>query len=475
MDPLTVFMASLFGSMISAALRTERSFADFYPKSASGELQPNLGWIPLRDRGVRWLVEPGSAVWIESRYLRPMSGNIFDEDKLGAVAKAVQQARRSGEPVPMYAGYGQVHRLTAEWIAESLAYDNSGDGPPFTTGDRDLDEWLVRRYNRENSDPEENEEMEVHLAAAEAAGQGDLGKWTASVRDGNHRTFGAVLGGEERVAIRLYDNDEQDLRELAATRFVSPDGRRQAWMDERRDLLLKAVKDTGRRPHWLDEETLKALLHAQGLDENKAARTRGEKLLPYGVPHLELVDGKTYVTVEGLGRVLEVRQGLLIPVGKGKDESLFPDDGGDRFRNLHRRAVEEAVEDVERRSFPSSTKPDLEDFEVLLVDAGVQPPRKTASRINAKDVDKLIASAEQKGVAELAVSWLLKKGVPPKTVFLAAFVLRYRFLFYPTVIDLLPENWRRAVDEAAWTGADRDSDLLLQIFRKYGIDVPNVK
>lgn len=350
MDPLTVFLSSLLGSVVADALRTRHSLEDFYAKSAKRELEPHLGWIGIRDRGVRWFVEPGLAVWLDSRYVRPIAGNIFDEHKLGAVAKAVKIARRSGEPVPMYAGYGQVHRLTPEWVAESLAYRDDNAGDPFSTGDHDLDDWLVRWYQsgygdrRTGGDPEEDAQMKERLALAELHGQGDLGKWTATVRDGNHRTFGAILGGEEKVAVRFYDNDEQDLREASKRGFLSEDGRRQKWLDERRDLLLKAVEDTGSRPSWLDEQTCRALFHARGLDRNEAARARGEKLLPYFVPHLEEDRGKTFVTVEGLGRVLEVRGGVLVPVGKGRDEDLFPDDGGELFRTLHRRAAAERSE-----------------------------------------------------------------------------------------------------------------------------------
>lgn len=338
MDPLTVFMASLFGSMIAQALRSRAELRDYYPKSAAGELRPYQGWTEMVGGGVRWQVEPGSAVWIESRYLRPISGNIFDEHKLGAVGKSVKQSRRKELPtIAMMAGYGQVHRLDPEWIAESQAYRDDNIGDPFTTGDRQLDEWLVRRYNQENDDEEENQEMEELLAEAVASSQGDLGKWTATVRDGNHRTFGAVLGGEERVAVRLYDNDEQELRELCKKGF----GDRRSL--ERRDLLRKAISDTGMIPHWLDEETAERLQLLPGTEE-----TDSKKLLPVLIPHLEENGGKVYVTVDGLGRVLEVLnqgRGPLKPINNGLDHNLFPDDGGQAFRLLHSKAV--ALKQVE--------------------------------------------------------------------------------------------------------------------------------
>lgn len=469
MDPLTVFMASLFGALVSDALRTRRSLEDFYPKSASRELEPHQGWISMRDRGVRWFVEPGSAVWIESRYLRPIPGNIFDRHKLGAVAKAVKEARRSGEPVPMYAGYGQVHRLTPEWIAESLTYRDDDAGPPFTTGDKELDDWLVR-FNesgygdkRTGGDPEEDAEMKERLALAELHGQGDLGKWTATVRDGNHRTFGAVLGGEEKVAIRLYDNDEQDLREMSKTLFRSDDPRRQSWASERRDLLLKSIEDTGSKPYWLDEDTCRELFRLRGIDRNKETRARGEPPSLF-VPHLERAQGKTFLLVEDLGRVAEVRQGLLVPIGKGKDEAMFPEG---LLRDLHSKALEETRGPVE------AVKPDLDDFEALLLDEGLKLPTKAASKIEPKDVDKLIASAEQKGEGpvELAVDWLLAKGVPPHVLFAAKFALRHRWWLYPTVIDLLPTRWQQAIDAAVQADSAHDAELFAAFLKKFGIEV----
>jgi len=58
-------------------------------------------------------------------------------------------------------------------------------------------------------------------------------------------------------------------------------------------------------------------------------------------PSIERSRGKVYVVVEGLGRVLEVLDGGsgLKPIRKSLDTDLFPDDGGDGFRYLHRKAL----------------------------------------------------------------------------------------------------------------------------------------
>ena len=55
--------------------------------------------------------------------------------------------------------------------------------------------------------------LEKELKEAEREGQGDFGALAVQVRDGNHRTFGAAIGGEDVVWIRLYDNQLQSLRE----------------------------------------------------------------------------------------------------------------------------------------------------------------------------------------------------------------------------------------------------------------------
>lgn len=395
MDPLTAFVVSVLGAVAVQALRGRHQIEDFYPKSAKGELEHYLGWMPMRGRGVSWWVEEGRAVWISARYVRPMSGNIFYEDKLGAVARAVR-SRTTADPIEFYASYGQISVIGPETVAESISYRDDTPGDPYTTGDRDLDAWLCRKYEKESS-LEEDEEMEPRLAEAVARGDGDLGKWAATTRDGNHRTFGAILGGEDRVAVRLYDNDEQDMREAVKRARA---GRPPEWHDAQMlDLLRKCVADTGRLPDWLDlagavrvgavhpdvgrivevqvHGNDPALLDVRVEWADSAADTlfladrrmwagrdpgRGslvlsggdhvvpvsEKLLPQlprWKPSLEEARGKTYVVVEGLGRVLEVMdggRGPLRPIKKGLDTDLFPDDGGEGFRSLHRRALERA-------------------------------------------------------------------------------------------------------------------------------------
>ncbi len=75
---------------------------------------------------------------------------------------------------------------------------------------------------------------------------GDFGQWSATVRDGNHRAFGSMLGGEERVAIRVYDNDMIELQELLKGRG------RPSQQTKSRRMIEKMVRDTGGLAHWME-------------------------------------------------------------------------------------------------------------------------------------------------------------------------------------------------------------------------------
>jgi len=238
MDPLTLFVLGIVGSGVMRARRGAPPIRHFFPKDDLGLLAPHSDWVALRGQRVTWLVEKGLAVWIDARKLRPVSGNLFDSAKLYAVADGI----RSGDAPPLMAGYGQITRITRGWIEESQRYAKWDVGDPWTTGDPELDAYLA------DEDADEDPELEERLAEAEANGDGDFGQWTATVRDGNHRSFGAVLSGETRVLVRLYDNDVEDLRTSVRKGFSDRRG------DENRALLEKAIRDTGHEPYWLKGE-----------------------------------------------------------------------------------------------------------------------------------------------------------------------------------------------------------------------------
>jgi len=128
-------------------------------------------------RKVVWVGSPGKMVEVDRNFVAPIQGNQFDPQKLAAVAEAVRDQSaptESGKPV-LYVGYGTVQFVTQSDIDEAGQYED--DEWPL---DRDLDE-------------------------------SDIGKLFYTMRDGNHRTFGALIGGETKVWMNLDANQLQDV------------------------------------------------------------------------------------------------------------------------------------------------------------------------------------------------------------------------------------------------------------------------
>lgn len=271
MDPLTAFVVSALGSVALDALSSRSSLRSFYENSSDGTLTPYHGWVGIQGRGVEWYVPSGLAVVLPYRMVRPIDGNIFDSSKLGAVASSIRRAANRGERVPLYAGYGQVYQIDSQFVAESLCY---GDGAPFTTGDTRLDDWLKRK-NLGETTPKEDVAFERILKRAVDLRQGDLGQFAATVRDGNHRTFGAILGGEQEVAIRLYDNDIEEVREALRSPDSCHPNRRKFLLS----LLRKAIEDTGGMPYWIGPREHSVLFGVIG---------RQQKRLPSQKPYVYL-------------------------------------------------------------------------------------------------------------------------------------------------------------------------------------------
>ena len=147
------------------------TFDDYYERWDTEDLDPE----GLRyGRKVIWQVTPGRAVKIDPDYVVSMPENIFDPDKLAAVVDAVQ----SGEKPVFDVGYGTVRVIGERDVIESQEAFERGE----TLTQRPLDD-------------------------------DDIGKLLFTVRDGNHRVFGALIAGERHVWMHLSDNDVQDVRE----------------------------------------------------------------------------------------------------------------------------------------------------------------------------------------------------------------------------------------------------------------------
>lgn len=201
----------------------EGEFEDYFPESASGELEDEQ--TPYFGRNVVWIGDDNKMVRAYPEYMQHISGNIFDPDKLAAVVSGIQH---HPERVYFYAPYGTASRIDLQSVAESQVYwEDEGLDRPFTTGDEELDEYLKDPdeailnelpYDRsrffEPGDPEwetVRADFDKRLQEALDDEDGDLGEWVITVRDGNHRAFGSVLAGEPYVYVRLEDNQYQDL------------------------------------------------------------------------------------------------------------------------------------------------------------------------------------------------------------------------------------------------------------------------
>jgi len=170
-------------------------------------------------RRVTWLGTEGRMVRLTWDEVHPVPGNIFDADKLVTYLEFMKE---SDSPVPAPAGWVG-HAIDADDVAETQEayardelFDSHGMTRPFTTGDDDLDEylrdrremkWLLKKLSRGDEEYEDIsaviEEMEPLVEAAEERGDGDLGRVTVTLRDGNHRAYAAYLNGEPYVWVYI--------------------------------------------------------------------------------------------------------------------------------------------------------------------------------------------------------------------------------------------------------------------------------
>ena len=160
--------------------------------------------VKRRSPRVTYLGDEGLMFKVTPAYVSPRPDNIFDWEKLGAVKDYVE----SGGKLVTFAPFASLSKIELIDVQESqeahlrgAGLREDGTARPFTTGDDELDLYL--------GDPERAEEierpdhparwraaMDRKAASAERHRRGDLGRYWARVRDGNHRLFGALLAGE---------------------------------------------------------------------------------------------------------------------------------------------------------------------------------------------------------------------------------------------------------------------------------------
>lgn len=192
--------------------------SDYYPKTAAGEIDEHDGDF-YYGRNVVWAGEQGRMVRADPDYLQHIWGNIFDPDKLAAIVSGIEEA---DDRLVFVAPYGTVGRIGLQDVKESHEYaEDEGLDRPYTTGNDELDRYLVDRddvldeYGDEGDLDRVQAEKDLDAALAEAVqdGAGDLGEWVVTIRDGNHRAFGALMAGEPYVYVMVSDNQMQDLHD----------------------------------------------------------------------------------------------------------------------------------------------------------------------------------------------------------------------------------------------------------------------
>ena len=151
---------------------------EFYPDTASGLLEPGpreeVFWAGLGRRRIGYIgPSDGTMVPIDARYLVPTQLNIFSMEKLGALASAVRQGR---EPL-VRAGFADVSLVDKLGVKEGLQYRDD----IFT-------ELLGRPYEDK-----------------------DIGALAGRMRDGNHRSFAALVAGAPFTWVQVSDRSLQDI------------------------------------------------------------------------------------------------------------------------------------------------------------------------------------------------------------------------------------------------------------------------
>lgn len=224
-------------------------------------------------RLVTWYGDKGRVLKLAKDEVTPMWGNIFYDEKFSAVVKYIEEAERMGEDVEFQMGYGvptvvdliDVIETQESFYSDSFSTDYMEDSP-YSLGDEELDEIIgdyenyiydnaptkeeidfyqengmdvitgyitVEEFrNRFTEEIEEIDEDSVdfmeefmmyyeEIQEAVEGEYGDIGSVNMQMRDGNHRTFGAIKAGEDYVyALVSTDESISDLDPKIKSRLI---------------------------------------------------------------------------------------------------------------------------------------------------------------------------------------------------------------------------------------------------------------
>lgn len=176
--------------------------------------QDILKYTPYYGRNVIWMGEKGRMIRCSPEYTSPIVGNIFDPDKLLAIKEYIENpdTERAVFTCCVLADPSIIDIDDVRDTQVSAKQDRLWEmylDRPFTTGDDELDEYLVAQYE-DDLDQYEAEELidfEDRIKESIENGEGDLGQYWITIRDGNHRVFGAFAAGERYIyAVVLKDS-----------------------------------------------------------------------------------------------------------------------------------------------------------------------------------------------------------------------------------------------------------------------------
>lgn len=186
--------------------------ADFFDHFDE-DYYPRIAYI-RRERGdcVNWYIRRGS-MRVDSDYIIPTSGNIWNFSKLLAMKNYLEDGNRINLPSIL----GTIEKVSLTEIAEmyeqsdrDLLYD--GYTRKMTTSIEELDEYINADYRKDTRTmktiEEEYPEFKSYLKLMKRGRKpkgvdlGDFGKTYAHIgNDFNHRIFAAIMAGESYIWI----------------------------------------------------------------------------------------------------------------------------------------------------------------------------------------------------------------------------------------------------------------------------------
>ena len=221
--------------LTNLAQSSHQGLQQHFPQTARGQLEVYLGeetfWAGRGNRQIGFSgPTDGRMVPVEARYVMPMSENIFYGEKLASLVEAIREGWR---PV-VRPGYGHFSLVDQTDIEES----------------HDYAEW-------ELGEPYEEE---------------DKGALRVTVRDGNHRTFAALVAGAPFVWVLLSDSDRQDI-------FMPPPSMKRTY-----DKLYAAIRKAQRQAGA-------PLLKRPRRERGSRATRRGYRVMRYDPESQQAISG----------------------------------------------------------------------------------------------------------------------------------------------------------------------------------------